>query len=116
MSIAPGTRLGPYDITAAVGAGGMGAVYRARDARLQREVAIKVLPVSFATDPSRMARFAREAQLLAALSHPNIAGIYGLEESGGASALVMEFVDGPTLAERIAGGAVPVDEAVGIAR
>jgi Tol biopolymer transport system component len=109
-------QLGPYTITAPIGAGGMGEVYRARDERLQRDVAIKVLPFEFATDPSRMARFAREAQLVAALSHPNIAGIYGLENSGGASALVMEFVDGATLAERIAAGALRVDEAVELAR
>ncbi len=116
MSIAPGSRLGPYSVTGALGVGGMGEVYRARDARLNRDVAIKVLPPSFATDPDRMARFAREAQVLASLSHPNIAAIYGLEESGGASALIMELVEGSTLAERIAAGPIPVEEALAIAR
>jgi serine/threonine-protein kinase len=108
--------LGPYEITAAIGAGGMGEVYRAHDSRLHREVAIKTLPPAFAADAGRLARFQREAQALAALSHPNIASIYGLEESGGVSALVMELVDGPTLAERIAAGPIPVAEALGIAR
>jgi Tol biopolymer transport system component len=116
MSIDPGARLGPYDVTAPLGAGGMGEVYRARDSRLNRDVAIKVLPPAFATDPLRMARFAREAQVLAALSHPNIAAIYGLEESGGATALIMELVEGSTLAERIAAGPIPLDEALAIAR
>src|SRR4051794_13796133 len=116
MSIAPGARLGPFDVTAPLGAGGMGEVYRARDSRLNRDVAIKVLPPEFATDPARMARFSREAQVLAALSHPNIAAIFGLEESGGATALVMELVEGQTLAERIAAGTIPLDEALDIAR
>ncbi|SPE30976.1 Serine/threonine protein kinase [Candidatus Sulfopaludibacter sp. SbA6] len=116
MPIAPGTRLGPYEITAPLGAGGMGEVYRARDSRLNRDVAIKTLPAAFVDDPGRMARFQREAQLLAALSHPNIAAIYGLEESGGVRALVMELVEGPTLAERIAASAIPLDEALAIAR
>jgi Tol biopolymer transport system component len=116
MSLAAGTRLGPYEITAPLGAGGMGEVYRARDSRLHREVAIKTLPPAFAQDPSRLARFQREAQALAALSHPNIAAIYGLEESGGVTALVMELIEGPTLAERIAAGPIPVAEALAIAR
>src|SRR2546421_8233067 len=116
MALAPGSRLGPYEITAPLGAGGMGEVYRARDARLNRDVAIKVLPPVFAGDPARMARFSREAQVLASLSHPNIAAIYGLEESGGAPALVMELVEGQTLAERIGAGAIPLEEALGIAR
>jgi serine/threonine protein kinase len=116
MALAPGARLGPYEVTASLGAGGMGEVYRARDARLNRDVAIKVLPPAFADDPARMARFSREAQVLASLSHPNIAAIYGLEESGGASALVMELVEGQTLAERIAAGPIPLEEALGIAR
>jgi serine/threonine protein kinase len=116
MSLAPGTRLGPYEITGPIGAGGMGEVYRAQDSRLHREVAIKTLPPAFAEDATRLARFQREAQALAALSHPNIAAIYGLEESGGSTALVMELIEGPTLAERIAAGPVPVAEALAIAR
>ena len=107
MSIAPGTRLGPFDVTAPLGAGGMGQVFRAHDSRLNRDVAIKVLPPEFATDPERMARFEREAQVLASLNHPNIAAIYGLEESGGATALVMELVEGQTLGERIEAGTIP---------
>src|SRR5258705_129833 len=116
MPLSAGQSLGPYTILAPLGAGGMGEVYRARDARLNRDVAIKVLPPAFADDPARMARFSREAQVLASLSHPNIAAIYGLEESGGASALVMELVEGQTLAERIAAGPIPFEEALGIAR
>src|ERR1051326_699409 len=110
--IAPGTRVGPYEITATLGAGGMGEVYRARDARLNRDVAIKILPAAFANDPTRMARFEREAQVLAALNHPNIAAIYGIEEG----ALVMELVEGETLAERIALGPIPLDETLALAR
>src|SRR5499426_2856496 len=102
MTVAVGTRLGAYEITAPLGQGGMGEVYRARDARLQRDVAIKVLPPLFASDPERMARFEREAHVLAALNHPNIAQIHGVEEHAGSLALVMEFVDGPTLATLIA--------------
>ena len=94
MSLAAGTRLGPYEILAPLGAGGMGEVYRARDTRLKREVALKVLPDSFASDPQRMARFQREAEVLASLNHPNIATIYGVEESNGVRALVMELVPG----------------------
>jgi eukaryotic-like serine/threonine-protein kinase len=97
MTIAAGARIGPYEITAPLGQGGMGEVYKARDGRLQRDVAIKVLPPLFASDPERMARFEREAQVLAALNHPNIAQIHGVEENTGVLALVMEFVDGPTL-------------------
>ncbi|MBI1790819.1 MAG: serine/threonine protein kinase [Acidobacteria bacterium] len=111
-----GTRLGPYEIVAPLGAGGMGVVYRARDTRLNREVALKTLPDIFANDPEKMARFGREAQVLASLNHPHIASIYGLEESGGIRALAMELVEGPTLAERIAGGPVPLVEALPIAR
>src|SRR5687767_7803583 len=104
MSLAPGTRLGPYEIVSALGAGGMGEVYRARDARLGRDVAIKILPDLFAADADRIARFQREAQLLASLNHPHIAQIYGVEEApGGTRALVLELVDGPTLADVIAG-------------
>src|ERR1700740_1278313 len=103
MPLSPGTKLGPYEIVAPLGAGGMGEVYRARDSKLNREVALKVLPAAMANDIDRMARFQREAQVLASLNHPNIASIYGLEDSGGVRALVMELVEGPTLAERIAG-------------
>src|SRR5262249_55190171 len=116
MPIAPGTRLGPFEVTATLGAGGLGQVFPAHDARLNRDVAIKVLPPEFATDPARMARFSREAQVLAALSHPNIAAIYGLEESGGSSALVMELVEGQTLGDRIAAGPIPRDETLDFAR
>ena len=94
----------------------MGEVYRARDTKLDRDVALKILPEAFASDPGRLARFAREAKMLAALNHPHIAHIHGLEESGGVRALVLEFVDGLTLAERIAQGPVPIDEALTIAR
>ncbi len=111
-----GSRLGPYEITAKLGEGGMGEVYRATDSNLRREVAIKVLPGAFIEDKDRLARFEREAQLLAQLHHPNIASIFGLELSGGARALVMELVEGPTLAERLSNGALPVEEAVAIAR
>jgi Tol biopolymer transport system component len=116
MSIAAGTRLGVYEVASLIGAGGMGEVYRARDTRLGRDVALKVLPEVFARDSQRMARFEREARMLASLNHPNIAAIYGLEESGPIRALVMELVEGSTLAERIAAGAIPVDEALPIAR
>jgi eukaryotic-like serine/threonine-protein kinase len=116
MAIPSGTRLGPYEVASLIGAGGMGEVYRAHDTRLNRDVALKVLPEAFARDSERMARFEREAKVLASLNHPNIAAIYGLEESGAIRALVMELVEGPTLAERIAGGPVPVDEALPIAK
>ena len=101
MSIVPGMRLGPYEIRAAIGAGAMGEVYRARDTKLAREVAIKTLPDVFARDPERLSRFRREAQLLASLNHPNIAAIYGLEASGGVQFLVLELVEGQTLAEKL---------------
>jgi eukaryotic-like serine/threonine-protein kinase len=114
MPIASGTKIGPYEIIEKVGAGGMGEVYRARDPRLKREVALKVLPQDFASDPERMARFEREAQLLASLNHPNIASIYGLEESGRIQAFVMELVQGTTLGERIAMGPIPPREALAI--
>jgi len=104
MSLAPGTRLGPYEVTAQIGAGGMGEVYRARDAKLDRDVAIKVLPDVVAQDAERLARFDREARTLAALNHPGIAAIYGLEESDGVKALVMELVEGRPLDELIRGG------------
>jgi Tol biopolymer transport system component len=112
MALSPGTRLGAYDIVALIGAGGMGEVYRARDSRLNRDVALKVLPDAFASDPDRLARFKREAQVLASLNHPNIAAIYGFEEG----ALVLELVEGPTLADRITEGALPLDVALPIAR
>src|SRR5213594_4516475 len=102
MTLATGTKLGPYEILAPLGAGGMGEVYRAHDPKLGRDVALKVLPEAFAKDCERLARFQREAQLLASLNHPNIASVFGLEESEGVRALVMELVEGPTLAERIA--------------
>src|SRR3970040_1070460 len=108
MAIAVGTRLGPYEILSALGAGGMGEVYRASDTHLGRQVAIKILPDTFAHDLERLARFEREARTLAALNHPNIAQIYGVENADGVRALVMELVEGPTLADRIADvGRVP---------
>jgi eukaryotic-like serine/threonine-protein kinase len=116
MTLAPGTRLGAYEITAQIGAGGMGEVYRANDTRLKRQVAIKVLPEAVATDPQRVSRFRREAELQAALNHPNIAHLYGLEDLDGITALVMELVEGPTLADRIANAPIPVDEALSIAK
>jgi Tol biopolymer transport system component len=111
-----GRRIGPYEIVAPIGAGAMGEVYRVRDTKLNRDVALKVLPDSFAGDPDRLARFTREAQTLAALNHPNIAHLHGLEESSGIRALVMELVDGDDLSLRIARGAMPLDEALPIAR
>ena len=116
MALTPGTRLGPYEITAQIGVGGMGEVYRATDTKLKREVAVKVLPSALAADPERLARLQREAEVLASLNHPNIAAIYGLEEAESTKALVMELVEGPTLADRIAQGAIPVDEALPIAK
>ena len=109
-------RLGPYEVTAQIGAGGMGEVYKATDTNLKRAVAIKVLPASVAGDTERLARFQREAEVLAALNHPNIAQIHGLEKSEGITALVMELVEGPTLADRIAYGAIPLDDALPIAK
>jgi serine/threonine protein kinase len=116
VALTPGTRFGPYEVTAQIGAGGMGEVYRAIDTNLKRAVAIKVLPVSVASDSERLARFQREAELLAALNHPNIASIYGLEKSGPATALVMELVEGPTLAEVIAWDTIPIADALPLAR
>ena len=115
MSLGAGDRLGPYEITGKLGEGGMGEVYRATDSRLKREVAIKVLPAAFTEDKERLARFEREAQLLAQLNHPNIAQIYGMEASGGAHALVMELVPGPTLAERLESGPLPFTESLSFA-
>jgi len=114
MAIAPGTRLGSYEILAPLGAGGMGEVYRAHDTRLRRDVAIKALPESLSRDPERLARLEREARLLAALNHPNIAAIYGLEDSGESRLLVLELVEGDTLAERLARGPLPVDDALAV--
>jgi Tol biopolymer transport system component len=116
MPLQAGFRLGPYEIVAPLGAGGMGEVYRAHDTKLNRDVALKILPDSLAADADRIARFRREAQLLAALNHPQIAHIYGIEDSTRTPALVMELVDGPTLADRIAQGAIPIDEALAIAK
>ena len=111
-----GTTLGPYEIVAPLGVGGMGEVYRARDTKLNRDVALKILPDAFASDPDRLARFTREAQTLASLNHPNIAHIHGLEESGGVRARVMELVEGDDLSQRVARGAIPLDEALPIAK
>src|SRR5262245_53906999 len=116
MAPAPRTRIGAYEIVAQIGAGGMGEVYRARDTKLGRDVALKILPDAFAHDGDRLARFRREAHVLASLNHPGIAHIYGLEDGDGATALVMELVEGQTLADRIAQGAIPVDEALEIAK
>jgi serine/threonine protein kinase len=115
MPLSPGTRLGVYEIEAPLGAGGMGEVYRARDTRLERTVAIKALPDAMARDPERLARFEREAKLLASLNHPNIAAIYGLEEAEGTPHLVLEFVDGDTLTARMGGGPLELREALEIA-
>ena len=115
VSLAPGTRLGPYEVLGPLGAGGMGEVHRARDTTLQREVALKILPEAFALETDRLARFAREAQLLAALNHPHIAAIYGVEESHGVRALVLELVEGPTLADRIERGPLAAYDALPIA-
>src|SRR5215467_6459294 len=111
MPLITGTRFGHYEILSPLGAGGMGEVYRARDTKLGRDVALKVLPAAFAANAERLARFRREAQVLASLNHPGIAAIYGLEESGGVRALVMELVEGPTLTERL-----PIDECLQIAK
>ena len=114
MPLTSGIRLGPYEILARIGAGGMGEVFRASDTRLDRDVAIKVLPDVFAHDPERLARFQREARVLASLNHPSIAHIYGIEENVGSSYLVMELVEGPTLADRIASGPVPIEDTLPI--
>src|SRR5262245_20413291 len=116
VSLSPGARLGPYEVTALIGEGGMGKVWRAHHTALKRDDALKVLPEAFATDPNRLIRFQREAQILASLNHPNIAHVYGLERADGVDALVMELVQGPTLADRIARGPIPVDEALPIAK
>ena len=116
MALEVGSRLGHYDVTALIGEGGMGQVYQATDTKLNRQVALKILPEAFAEDPDRLARFQREAQLLASLNHPGIAAIYGIEEADDTRALVLELVEGPTLADRIVQGPIPVDEALPIAK
>ena len=116
MSLSPGTSLGHYDVTSLLGEGGMGQVWQATDTQLNRQVALKILPDAFAADPDRLARFKREAQILASLNHPNIAAIYGIEESEGTRALVLELVEGPTLADRIKQGPIPIDAALPIAK
>ena len=126
MALTPGARLGPYEVLSLLGSGGMGEVYRARDTKLGRDVALKLLPDAFASDPDRLARFQREAHVLASLNHPNIAAIHGLEDADGAHALVMELVEGEDLSQRIARlrasgtsarqAGMPLDEALPIAR
>ena len=116
MALTNGYRLGSYEILALIGVGSMGEVYRGRDTRVNREVAVKVLPDSTGLDPERVARFRREASLLASLNHPNIAHVHGLEEADGAHALVMELVEGPTLAERLTRGGMPLNEALRVAK
>jgi serine/threonine protein kinase len=116
LALTPGTRLGVFELIDLLGRGGMGEVYRATDTKLKRQVAIKVLPPSLVADRDRLARFQREAEVLASLNHPNIGAIYGLEESDGITALVMELVEGDDLSQRIARGAIPIDEALPIAK
>jgi serine/threonine protein kinase len=116
MPLSTGTRIGPYEVIGPLGTGGMGEVYRACDTKLKREVAIKILPDLFARDSERLARFQREAQVLATLNHANIGQIYGLEDSGSAHALVLELIEGPTLAEALEHAPIPVTEALAIAR
>src|SRR3954471_20143577 len=115
MSLAPGVRLGAYEVIALLGAGGMGEVYRARDTTLGRDVALKILPPLFAADPDRRARLTREAHVLASLNHPHIASIYGIEEADGITALVLELLEADTLADPIARGRMPIAEALAIA-
>jgi serine/threonine protein kinase len=116
MSLSPGTRIGPYSVTVPIGAGGMGEVYRARDTNLERDVALKVLPQNLSGDNERLLRLQREARMLAALNHPNIAHVYGLETADGVTAFAMELVEGPTREDRMAAGPIPIEEAVRIAR
>jgi eukaryotic-like serine/threonine-protein kinase len=116
MALGPGTRLGHYEIASQIGAGGMGEVYRALDTNLKRAVAIKVLPEALAADAERLARLQREAEVLASLNHPHIAQIYGLEKTDGSTALVLELVEGPTLADRIVEGPIPIEDALPIAK
>ena len=116
MALEVGSRLGHYDVTALIGEGGMGQVWQATDTQLHRDVALKILTDAFAADPDRLARFQREAQVLASLNHPNIAQIHGIEEAEGTRALVLELVEDPTLADRISKGPIPLDEALPIAK
>ena len=116
MALTAGTRFGTYEVVGLIGAGGMGEVYRGRDTRLGRDVALKILPEQFATDPDRLARFRREAQVLASLNHPNIGGIHGLEEADGVRALVLELVEGETLGDRLGRAPIAVAEALPIAK
>jgi serine/threonine-protein kinase len=116
VTLPAGTQLGAYRIATVLGVGGMGEVYRAHDTKLGRDVALKILPQAFRSEPERLARFEREARALAALNHPNIAAIYGVEEQAGVHALVLELVEGTTLAERIAGRPIPIAESLAIAR
>src|SRR5215510_16361752 len=116
MTLQAGARLGGYEIVSLLGAGGMGEVYRARDTKLNRDIALKVLPESFTHDPDRLARLTREAYVLASLNHPNIAAIHGFEDRGEVHALVLELVEGPTLGDRIGRGPLPLPEALSIAR
>src|SRR5262245_42603733 len=116
MTLQPGTRLGPYEVVSSLGAGGMGEVFRAHDTKLGRDVALKTLPLAFAHDADRLARFKREATVLASLNHPNIAGIYGFEESAIGHALWLELVEGPTLANHLVTGPLPIDQALAIAK
>src|SRR5499427_5124718 len=116
MAVTVGTRLGSYELTALLGKGGMGEVYRARDAKLKREVAIKILPDEFSRDPARVSRFQREAEVLASLNHPNIAAIHDLQEANDTRFLVLELVEGETLADRLQRGPIPVAEALGIGK
>src|SRR6186997_1222948 len=116
MNLPAGTRIGAYEVTSLLGAGGMGEVYGARDTKLNRDVAIKVLLPAIAHDPDRLTRFSREAQVLASLNHPNIAQVHGFEDTADTPALVMELVEGPTLADRLATGALGLDETLSIAR
>ena len=116
LMLSPGTRIGPYEIVSLLGAGGMGEVYRARDTKLERDVALKILPPAFTADADRAARFEREARLLASLNHPHIGAIYGFENAGDVPALVLELVEGDTLADRVRRGPLPVAEAVAVAQ
>src|ERR1700682_5612595 len=116
MPLSAGTHLGTYEILSSLGAGGLGEVYNARDTKRGREVALKILPENFTHDPERLARFRREAHVLAALNHPHIGAIYGLDEANGQQFLVLELIDGETLADRLKTGALPLDEALSIAK
>src|SRR5712691_12791146 len=116
MAITPGDRIGAYEVTSQLGEGGMGVVFRARDTKLLRDVALKVLPDHFADDPDRLSRLQREAQILASVNHPNIAQIYGLEQVGSTGCIVMELVEGETLSDRLKNGPLSVDEAIEVAR